>query len=180
MLCNPNLYVIAGAPGAGKTTVLRELQKRGFCYVPEVARQIIQEQVASGGAALPWADRETFTQLMLQRSIEYYAQHTPAADVMFADRGIPDTIYYARLIGLAHSEEIWTACKHYRYAPLIFLAPAWEEIYHTDGERKQDFAEAQRTYELMAETYRDCDYETVELPKLSLPQRVEFIVRRIS
>ena len=52
-----NLYVITGGPGAGKTTVLRELEQQGLGCALEVARQMIQEQVRDGGTALPWADR---------------------------------------------------------------------------------------------------------------------------
>ena len=51
---NPNLFVISGGPGSGKTTVLQELAGRGFPFAREVARLIIQEQVQSGGTALPW------------------------------------------------------------------------------------------------------------------------------
>jgi len=55
---NDNLIVVSGGPGSGKTTVLHELAARGFPFAPEVARQIIQEQMQSGGVALPWGDRE--------------------------------------------------------------------------------------------------------------------------
>src|SRR5690242_18034543 len=99
-LSNPNLFLISGGPGSGKTTVLRELAKAGFSYVPEVARRIIQEQVETGGTALPWADRTTYTRLMLQRSIETFLEHLSTAMPTFADRGIPDTLGYARLIDL--------------------------------------------------------------------------------
>jgi putative protein kinase ArgK-like GTPase of G3E family len=61
---NPNLFIISGGPGSGKTTVIRELVKLGFPHVPEVARQIIQEQMQVGGTALPWGDREAYTRLM--------------------------------------------------------------------------------------------------------------------
>lgn len=33
--------------------------------MPEAGRAIIQDQVAIGGAALPWADRLAFSELML-------------------------------------------------------------------------------------------------------------------
>jgi predicted ATPase len=82
---------------------------------------------------------------MLQRSIESFEEHTPAARPSFADRGIPDTLGYARLIGLRDRRAIERACRRYRYAPTVFLAPPWSDIYQTDGERKQDFAEALRT-----------------------------------
>jgi predicted ATPase len=179
-LTNPNLFIVSGGPGAGKTTVLRELAKYGFAHAPEVARQIIQEQVQSGGDALPWKDRESYTHLMLQRSIDSYLQHTPVAEPMFSDRGIPDSLCYARLIGIEEDDLLKASCWKYRYAPLVFLAPPWEEIYKTDAERKQDFSEAKRTYELLEDVYRECGCEIVELPKLSPGERATFILRRLS
>lgn len=176
---NPNLFVISGGPGAGKTTVLHELARLGFRYAPEVARQIIQEQLRSGGNALPWSDCQTYTDLMLQRSIESFKKHTPASEPLFADRGIPDTLGYARLIGLDHTGYIENACRRYRYAALVFLAPPWKEIYRRDSERKQDFIEADRTYQYMIEAYRECGYETIELPKLTAAARAKFILDRL-
>jgi predicted ATPase len=178
-LKNLNLFVISGGPGAGKTTVLLELEKLGFQYAPEVARQIIQEQVRSGGAALPWSDRQAYTDLMLERSIESFKKHTPAAKPLFADRGIPDTLCYARFIGIGETSSIERACREYQYASLVFLAPPWKEIYHTDSERKQEFEEAERTYHSMAEVYRECGYQTIELPKLTAAARARFILDQV-
>src|ERR1700722_15404516 len=146
---NSNLFVITGGPGSGKTTVLKELEKCGFNYAPEVAREIIREQVRTGGRALPWDDQRLYTDLMLRRSIASYRQHTPIPRPTFSDRGIPDTLCYARLILLPDESPIRAACDQYRYASPVFFAPPWREIYATDAERKQDFDEAVRTSEQM-------------------------------
>lgn len=176
---NPNLFVVTGGPGAGKTTVLLELEKRGFRFAPEVARQIIKEQMRMGGQALPWADRNLYTNLMLERSIQSYREHTPASKPTFSDRGIPDTLGYALMIGLSQLAPIRSACAEYRYAPIVFHAPAWREIYTTDTERKQDFAEAERTSEQIAQIYRECGYNVVEIPRLAQAARADYIVKQL-
>jgi predicted ATPase len=176
---NPNLYVISGGPGAGKTSLLRELAQRGVSCVPEVARQIIQEQVASQGDAVPWGNTARYAELMLERSIADFVKHSGATEWTFFDRGIPDVLCYARLIGL-QQDETQRACDGYRYNRLVFIAPPWKEIYTMDAERKQTFTEAIETHRVMEQSYRDCAYEVVELPRVSAERRAKFVLREIS
>ena len=101
---------------------------------------------------------------------------------MFSDRGIPDTLGYARLIHLQDATLVRTienACREYRYAPLVFLAPPWKEIYETDSERKQDFGEAERTFDQLLEVYRWCGYEAAILPKVTAGERASLVMQRV-
>ena len=173
---NSNLMVITGGPGTGKTAVLQELDRRGFACVAEVARQIILEQMHAKGDALPWANTERYCELMLKRSVASFLKHDPAYEVTFCDRGIPDTLCYARLIRSPLESAILEACRVYRYASRVFLAPAWREIYETDTERKQTYEEAVQTYEQMKLAYQDCGYELIEIPRIDIASRAEFIL----
>jgi predicted ATPase len=99
---------------------------------------------------------------------------------MFSDRGMPDTLGYARLIGMRETDFIESVCRPFRYASLVFLAPPWKEIYTTDSERKQNFAEAVRTFEVVGEVYRECGYEVAELPKGTPRDRARFILEQVN
>jgi predicted ATPase len=175
-MANDKLFVITGGPGSGKTTLLLELEQKSFRCSHEVARQIIQEQIAANGDALPWANTLRYTELMLARSITAYRENTPASEIVFMDRGIPDVACYARLINLPLFDDLKMACEAYRYNEVVFVAPPWKEIYVTDGERKQTYPEAVATYERMAEVYQEYGYRPVELPKASPRQRAEFVL----
>jgi predicted ATPase len=128
----PPFYVITGGPGSGKTTVLAELIRRGHLCIPEDARALIQEQVASGGSALPWSDAPRFAELLMQRSLLTY--HTQAATwhaqaaksrqpPVYFDRGVGDAFTCADLIGHALSAELSMQASACRYRNPVFLAP---------------------------------------------------------
>lgn len=173
---NENLRVITGGPGCGKTTVIRELERRGFPVVEEIARKAIQEEVKRDGTALPWRDAAKYTKLMLSRSVESFLGLKTATAPTFCDRGIPDVLCYARLIRLHGVDEISEACEKFRYHRRVFILPPWREIYATDEERKESFAEAVQVYEMMIRTYRDCGYEISEVPRCGVGARADFVV----
>ncbi|MBC9798396.1 AAA family ATPase [Sinomicrobium weinanense] len=175
-------YVMTGGPGVGKTTTLLALQKHGYDHVPEVARQVIREQMAQDGDALPWKNTEKYRDLMLSRSVDSYlsALEKQAEKPLFFDRGIPDTLAYSYLEDIPVSDELKEGLQDYRYRSEVFIFPPWEEIYKTDGERKQDFEEAVRTYEVMAEAYTRQGYELLVVPKTDVEERVKFILNHLN
>lgn len=74
---------------------------------------------------------------------------------------------------------VGAACRTHRYHRQAFIAPPWPEIYTTDSERKQTFAEAERTYRAMATTYPAYGYELIELPRAGIADRVAFVLDHI-
>lgn len=175
-------FVITGGPGAGKTTLLNALARKHYRCVPEAAREIIQEQLQSGGTALPWKDTALYTRLMLERSVSSYIEtfnsHLGNEPVFF-DRGIPDTLCYAQLINLGISEAMDLNARQFTYNSKVFLLPPWQEIYQTDTERKQTWEEAVRTYEKMVATYRLYNYQIIEIPKADIETRLAFLLSHI-
>ncbi|WP_270086973.1 AAA family ATPase [Sphingobacterium sp. SYP-B4668] len=175
-----NFYVVTGGPGAGKTTLLEGLACTGLKVVPEDARRIIKEQISIGGDGLPWANKIIYTDLMLKTSIETYeVQARKAQEVYVFDRGILDAICYAEMTGQGVTHEMELAAQQYRYNVTVFMLPPWQEIYETDNERLQSWSEAVHTYKTMKEIYLRYGYQIVEVPKATVPERVDFVLQHL-
>lgn len=180
-ISNDNFFVITGGPGSGKTTLLDGLEKQKFKVVPEIARQLIREQIDIGGNALPWANKELYAQIMLDRSVDsYITMSQTKKEITFFDRGILDTLCYSKLINSDLTEDMNFYAKKYRYNRKVFILPPWVDIYKIDNERKQTWDEAVITYATMKETYRQFDYEMVEVPKISIESRIQFVLYNIN
>lgn len=171
--------VISGGPGSGKSTLIDALERLGHACTAEAGRGIIQDQVAIGGTALPWADRALFAELMLAWEMRSYGMAKAAQGPVFFDRGVADTLGYLTLCGLPVPPYMEAAARGIRYNRTVFLAPPWPEIFTRDAERKQDFAEAARTFEVMQTTYAGLGYEIALLPKTSVVERVDFIREKL-
>jgi predicted ATPase len=169
-------FVITGGPGSGKSTLIDVLERAGYARSIEAGRAIIQAQAAIDGPALPWRDPALFAELMLSWELRSHALALEQSGPMFFDRGVPDVVGYLRLTNLPVPAHVATAAATYRYHRRVFIAPPWREIFAQDRERKQDFAEAVRTYDAMVATYADFGYELVELPRAPVAARVDFVL----
>ena len=172
-------YIITGGPGSGKTTLIHALRSRGYFCSTEAGRGVIQDQVAINGRALPWHDPLLFAELMLSWEMRSYHLAEETSGITFFDRGVADVAAYLRLMSIPVPEHVHEAVMRFQYNQTVFIAPPWREIFHSDVERKQDFAEAERTYQALIATYRDLPGEMVELPRASVEERLKFVLGTI-
>ncbi|WP_158750981.1 AAA family ATPase [Acidobacterium sp. S8] len=176
---NDRLYVITGGPGTGKTKLLDELISRGSACVPEAARDIIQQEMRNGGDAVPWKNMQRYSELMLKKSIEDYLAYANAQQVTIFDRGILDTFAHYRLAQLTLPEDSYAHAQLLRYNRNVFLTPPWEEIYETDSERKQTYAESVAVYQTIKDVYVEYGYNLIEIPRTSISERADFVMQAL-
>jgi len=171
--------IITGGPGAGKTTLIDELRRRGFAGTQEAARTIIQHQTIIGGRATHSADPALFAELMLCWEMRSYRMaEDGGVSAVFFDRGIPELPWYMRMMGRPAPAHMDAAARLFRYRTTVFIAPPWREIYTTDTERKQGFAEAVSSCEAARAAYLAYGYEPVDLPLGPVAERADFVLAR--
>ncbi len=175
-----HFFVVTGGPGAGKTSLITELARRGFHTIPESGRAVIREEMQSGGDALPWADRMAYAEQMLERGLRAYEDAQALSGPVIFDRGIPDIMGYLTLCGLPLPPHVAAAAKAARYNARIFLAPFWDDIFTQDAERKQTRAEAEATGAAMREIYTALGYEITELPCTDIASRADFVSAQLA
>ena len=179
ILERPNFHILTGGPGAGKTTILAALRERGFQGVDEAARQILKEQAAIGGNATHDGDQARYRDLTLERSIAAFEAVAERVAPIFFDRGVAEMRDYAVPAGQEPPAHVLEAIRRYRFAPVVFIFPPWREIYCHDEERKHDFAHAVQVFDICAKAYQAAGYRLAEVPRASVEERVDFILKHI-
>ncbi len=172
--CKDNYFILTGAMGAGKSTILKELKKLDLICIDEPARQILAEQRSINGNGVPDQNPGLFTELLLSRSIYQFKQLTDQQNPVIFDRGIPDNICYAMFFDLDLNAYI-NAAEQYRYNKQVLFLPAWEAIYHNDDERKMTFDQAKQFGEDLRKLYENLGYYIIDVPMTTPVTRAEFI-----
>jgi predicted ATPase len=165
--------VITGAPCSGKTTVIRRLAESGFRVVDEVARSIIDGQMARGASlAQIKSDPDRFENGILERKLAIEAD-LPEGEEIFLDRGIPDSIAYFQIEGLDPAAPT-AASRIRRYRRVWFFERLW---CAPDRVRGEDDAVAGRIERLLLAAYRQVGYRVTWSPVCPVAERVDRILK---
>ena len=167
-----NWHVLTGAACAGKTTLIDMLAERGYQTVPEAARPLIERELAKGRVLEEiFENGDALAPVVadMQWSVEHGLR---AADTIFLDRGLPDSLFFYRNFGL-DPNDLLPECFHHRYAS-VFLLDRLE--FQLDGARIRDDAYTVLLDEWLYHDYSALGYRVIRVPILPPQERLEFIL----
>ncbi|UJH67091.1 AAA family ATPase [Allomuricauda sp. SCSIO 65647] len=178
--------VVTGAPGTGKTSVIKGLEKKGFHCFHEVIRSMTaaarndkdsKEQVSNPLVFVK--DPLKFNKDLLHGRIEHFEASTRLpTKVCFFDRGIPDVLAYMDFFNQEYPVEFEKACEKKKYDAILILPP-WKEIYTSDNERLESYKEAEDIHKHLFDTYRRFGYDPIIVPKTSVANRLYFVTKAL-
>ncbi|MCH8534488.1 MAG: ATP-binding protein [Flavobacteriaceae bacterium] len=172
------INLLIGGPGTGKSTTLKGLRDKGFKCFEEISRQVTLQAQKEGVDQLFLKQPLLFSEKLLEGRITQYKTALSLQETCFIDRGIPDITAYMDLFKEEYPQLFVDANKKYSY-DFIFHFPVWEEIYEQDNERYENLEQAQKIDAQLIKTYKDLGYSIIEVPKTSIQERIDFIMKYI-
>ncbi|RAO47516.1 hypothetical protein ONO86_02934 [Micromonospora noduli] len=177
----PRRYVLTGAPGAGKTSVIEALRHRGHVTVREAATDLIAKRQAQGRAE-PWHDHgfvDAVAALQHHRQVGSDARQP----VQFYDRSplcaLALARHLGRPIGPVLTAEVDRIMRERTYQRVVFLISPLGFIRHTAA-RQISYADALAFARLHREVYEEHGHQLVDVPAGSVRTRVALIEEHVS
>ena len=170
-------FIITGAPGVGKTAILRQLELDGFSVVEEAATDVIAIEHALGTVE-PWRHPSFIDAIAhLQKDRQIRASYQPD-EVQFHDRCVVCTAALAVHLGYPFStfltSELERVKKEAIYQNRVFFIRNLGFITPTEA-RRISFEDTVRFEKIHEETYREFGFELVSIESRSLVERVSII-----
>ena len=170
-------FIITGAPGVGKTAILRQLELDGFSVVEEAVTDVIAIEHALGTVE-PWRHPSFIDAIAhLQKDRQIRASYQPD-EVQFHDRCVVCTAALAVHLGYPFStfltSELERVKKEAIYQNRVFFIRNLGFITPTEA-RRISFEDTVRFEKIHEETYREFGFELVSIESRSLVERVSII-----
>jgi len=170
-------FIVRGAPGAGKTAIIRQLELDGFSVIEEAATDVIAAAQARG-VAEPWRHASFIDTIAgLQKERQLRASHQPD-EIRFHDRSAVCTAALAAYLGYTLSPALTSELKRIKnegiYQSRVFFIRNLGFITPTEA-RRISFEDTLRFEKIHEQTYGDFGFELFYVEAGTVLERVSTI-----
>lgn len=175
-------FILTGAPGSGKTAILRQLELDGFSVIEEAATDIIAAAQARG-LEKPWEHPSFLDNIVtLQRDRQLRASHQPD-NIQFHDRSAVCTAALATYLGFAITPALTAELERIKTESIfenqVFFIRNLGFITNTEA-RRITFEETIRFERIHEETYRDHGFNLIYIDPAPVNDRVSRIKSKLT
>jgi predicted ATPase len=174
-------YIVTGAPGAGKTVLIRRLERAGFAVVEEAATDVNALMIGEGVAQPHQASAFLGDILALQLARQARADAWEDAVVVF-DRSPICTLALAEYIGAAPPpallREVERIGRERVYEPEVFFVETLGFVTLT-AIRRISYDDTLRFEAVHADVYRRCGFELIRVQKSDVETRARLVMGKL-
>jgi predicted ATPase len=172
-------FILTGAPGSGKTAIIRQLELRGFSVVEEAATDVIALEQARG-VAEPWRHPsfiDSVAKLQRRRQVRTSGD---TEEIQFHDRSAVCTAALAAYLGYPRSNILLRELKRIEtdavFQKCVYFIQTLGFVTPTQA-RRISFEDTLRFERVHEETYRSFGFELVPIAPGSVLDRADAIKR---
>ena len=183
------VYVIAGAPCSGKSTLVKALAEMGFKMVPETAEEVIRAAVESGVSVEEQRlmDPVGFQMDLLRKDFHLFDKilsdegeglASGGDGIVIADTSFIETLVFSARAGIEISPRVQDWLMKKRYTNVFFLASSTS--YENTAVRMESQQVALEISREVEEAYKRFGYQLLVIPaEMSLSERCHFVEKHI-
>ena len=187
-------YVLTGGPSVGKTSVIKNLERKNYIVEHEVAREMIGERKKSGKEwPIPKGDQNEFLEFqknVLKRQLQLESGFNDNNSRIIFDRGLADSLAYCRAFEYTPNDEIMNAARSMKYNAVFLLDILPPHIYNKDKARHENYKTSQKIHSIIKTTYMEFGQKVIDVPAFflgeeehqyleSVNKRTDFILEKI-
>lgn len=162
--------IISGPPSSGKSSIINKLIQIGEICCSEVGPIDIKNKTIKNS-------KIQLSEFIFKHRQNQYNE--PHLNTCFYDRSMIDVIAYLIYWNIDYPS-IWDKIvKEKRYNEKVFYTPIWNKIYQNSNARPESYTESCNIDTILRQTYIKYNYKLIEVPKLNIQERTEFIINRI-
>lgn len=161
--------VITGCPCSGKTSIINEFERRGYCVLGEAAREVIYERRKYDATKSEWDLRQ---RIIFDRQIE---REKNLEGLTFLDRSVIDSYaYFIFRHGQIPKSLEFPKTNYEKVFVLDRLS------FEEDGLRSETPDELEIIHNLLIESYKKFGYEPTKVPLMPVKSRADFILNHLN
>jgi predicted ATPase len=179
----PQIAVLTGGPGFGKTTLLNALAGAGMIVIREAALELINELNEKLGAEEQRAWRSShfmeFQDMLIERQLQLEGN---AAETGWniADRGLLDIVGFCRFKRTAVPVKLTPQLLEKRYRKAFLLEPIPDFTDRRSTGRIFNREEAIAISDCLGSAYSDAGVPVIRVPFVTVEERVAFVLKHLT
>lgn len=174
-------FILTGAPGAGKTTILHDLQSRGYEVVAEAATDVNARMLTEGNDK-PWLMPDFISAIIQLQETRLVAKVPRKTSVQFHDRSIIDAYILGKFLGHDITKDfdtlVQTIITDGVYEQTVFFIESLGFIENTEV-RRMSLADAIEFGKLHEQIYSSFGFQCIKISARSVKDRTDEILRLV-
>jgi predicted ATPase len=174
----PKRFIVTGGPATGKTSCVHLLKCLHYSVFQEVARSVIEESLELQSDCVPWLDLSSFSARVFDLQVQDYDK--AIVGLNFYDRSPIDVLAYMEMGKITIPSSMLKTCEKLNFEKKVFLFPYWDQLFQNDAIRKESEEKAMEIENWLRQKYTQFNYTIIQMPLVSIPDRVNFILQSIA